>query len=102
MYADSVTPSMEKAISETVRRRELQEKYNKEHGITPQTIKKDVREILEITSKEKLDGRKKRMPKKERELLILRLTKEMKEAAKMLEFEHAAYLRDKIEELKKD
>ena len=102
MYADSVTPSMEKAISETVRRRELQEKYNKEHGITPQTIKKDVREILEITSKEKFDGRKKRMPKKERELLILRLTKEMKEAAKMLEFEHAAYLRDKIEELKKD
>lgn len=102
MYADSVTPSMEKAISETVRRRELQEKYNKEHGITPQTIKKDVREILEITSKEKLDGRKKRMPKKERELLILRLTKEMKEAAKMLEFEHAAYLRDKIEELKKE
>lgn len=102
MYADSVTPSMEKAISETVRRRELQEKYNKEHGITPQTIKKDVREILEITSKEKLDGRKKRIPKKERELLILRLTKEMKEAAKMLEFEHAAYLRDKIEELKKD
>lgn len=102
MYADSVTPSMEKAISETVRRRELQEKYNKEHGITPQTIKKDVREILEITSKEKLDGRKKRMPKKERELLILRLTKEMKEAAKMLEFEHAAYLRDKIEELRKD
>lgn len=102
MYADSITPSMEKAISETVRRRELQEKYNKEHGITPQTIKKDVREILEITSKEKLDGRKKRMPKKERELLILRLTKEMKEAAKMLEFEHAAYLRDKIEELKKD
>lgn len=102
MYADSVTPSIEKAISETVRRRELQEKYNKEHGIIPQTIKKDVREILEITSKEKLDGRKKRMPKKERELLILRLTKEMKEAAKMLEFEHAAYLRDKIEELKKD
>lgn len=102
MYADSVTPSMEKAISETVRRRELQEKYNKEHGITPQTIKKDVREILEITSKEKLDGRKKRMPKKERELLILRLRKEMKEAAKMLEFEHAAYLRDKIEELRKE
>lgn len=102
MYADSVTPSMEKAISETVRRRELQEKYNKEHGIIPQTIKKDVREILEITSKEKLDGRKKRMPKKERELLILRLTKEMKEAAKMLEFEHAAYLRDKIEELRKE
>lgn len=102
MYADTVTPSMEKAITETVRRRALQEKYNSEHGIVPQTIKKDVREILEITSKEKLDSKKKRMPKKERELLIVRLTKEMKEAAKMLEFEHAAYLRDKIEELKKD
>jgi len=102
MYADSVTPSMERAITETVRRRALQEKYNSERGIVPQTIKKDVREILEITSKEKLDGRKKRMPKKERELLIVRLTKEMKEAAKLLEFEHAAYLRDKIEELKKD
>lgn len=102
MYADTVTASMEKAITETVRRRALQEKYNSEHGIVPQTIKKDVREILEITSKEKLDSKKKRMPKKERELLIVRLTKEMKEAAKMLEFEHAAYLRDKIEELKKD
>ncbi len=102
MYADSVTPSMERAISETVRRRELQENYNKEHGIIPKTIKKDVREILEITSKDNIDGKKKYMPKKERELLIVRLTKEMKEAAKMLEFEHAAYLRDKIEELKKN
>jgi len=102
MYADSVTPSMERAISETVRRRELQENYNKEHGIIPKTIKKDVREILEITSKDNIDGKKKYMPKKERELLIARLTKEMKEAAKMLEFEHAAYLRDKIEELKKN
>lgn len=102
MYADSVTPSMERAISETVRRRELQENYNKEHGIIPETIKKDVREILEITSKDNIDGKKKYMPKKERELLIARLTKEMKEAAKMLEFEHAAYLRDKIEELKRN
>lgn len=102
MYADSVTPSMERAISETVRRRELQENYNKKHGIIPETIKKDVREILEITSKDNIDGKKKYMPKKERELLIARLTKEMKEAAKMLEFEHAAYLRDKIEELKRN
>ena len=103
MYADSVTPSMERAITETLRRRKIQEQYNKENGIVPQTIKKDVRGVLEITSKEKLDGkRKKRMSKGEKEALINRLTKEMKEAAKMLEFEHAAYLRDKINELKSE
>ena len=99
MYADSVTPSMEKAITETVRRREIQEKYNAEHGITPKTIKKDVHQIIEITSKEKLDGKKKHLSKKERQLMIAELTKEMKEAAKLLEFEHAAYLRDQIAEL---
>ena len=102
MYADCVTPSMEKAITETLRRRTLQQKYNEEHGITPQTIKKSVRDVLEITSKEKVEGRsKKRLSKKEREALIQKLTAEMKEAAKLLEFEHAAYLRDKINELKK-
>ena len=101
MYADSVTPSMERAITETFRRRTLQQKYNEEHGIVPETIKKNVRQVLEITSKEKLEGRsKKRMSKREREALIASLTREMKEAAKMLEFEHAAYLRDKIKELK--
>lgn len=100
MYADSVTPSMERAITETVRRRSIQEKYNEEHGIKPQTIRKAVREIIEITSKSALDDNKKRMTKKERTVLIEKLTREMKEAAKMLEFEHAAYLRDKIEELR--
>lgn len=101
MYADCVTPSMEKAITETLRRRTLQQKYNEEHAITPQTIKKSVRDVLEITSKEKVEGRsKKRLSKKEREALIQKLTVEMKEAAKLLEFEHAAYLRDKINELK--
>lgn len=101
MYADCVTPSMEKAITETLRRRSLQQKYNEEHGITPKTIKKGVRDVLEITSKEKVDGRsKKRLSKKEKEALIQKLTAEMKEAAKLLEFEHAAYLRDKINELK--
>ena len=101
MYADCVTPSMEKAITETLRRRTLQQKYNEEHGITPQTIKKSVRDVLEITSKEKVEGRsKKPLSKKEREALIQKLTAEMKEAAKLLEFEHAAYLRDKINELK--
>lgn len=101
MYADCVTPSMEKAITETLRRRSLQQKYNEEHGITPKTIKKGVRDVLEITSKEKVEGRsKKRLSKKEKESFIQKLTAEMKEAAKLLEFEHAAYLRDKINELK--
>ncbi len=99
MYADTVTPSMERAISETVRRRGIQEEYNRAHGITPKTIKKDVHQIIEITSKEKLDGKTRRLNKKEKAILIRELTKEMKEAAKMLEFEHAAYIRDKIKEL---
>lgn len=102
MYADSVTPSMERAITETVRRREIQEQYNKEHNITPQTIKKDVRDVIEITSKEKIDNssvKNKKLSAKEREILVKRLTQEMKEAAKLLEFEHAAYLRDKINEI---
>ena len=98
MYADSVTPSMERAISETLRRRGIQEAYNKEHGITPKTIKKDVRGIIEITSKENLDKDIK-LSAKERRVMIEKLTREMKEAAKMLEFEHAAFLRDKIKEL---
>ena len=99
MYADSVTPSMERAITETLRRREIQSKYNEEHNITPKTIKKDVRSVIEITSKEAFDGKIKRMTSKERKVMIEKLTREMKEAAKMLEFEHAAFLRDKIKEL---
>nr|MCR4893237.1 UvrB/UvrC motif-containing protein [Eubacteriales bacterium] len=101
MYADTVTPSMERAIMETQRRRELQQKFNEEHGITPRTIVKDVRDVLEISQKEvrNADGRK--LSKKERFALIERLTKEMKQAAKILEFEYAAELRDRIEELKK-
>lgn len=99
MYADSVTPSMERAIMETVRRRGIQEQYNKEHGIVPKTIKKDVRDVLEITKKDTTTGKKKKLTRKEKELLIKDLTRQMKEAAKLLEFEHAAYLRDQIEEL---
>lgn len=101
MYADSVTPSMERAIEETARRRSIQQKYNEEHGITPQTIKKSVRDVLEITSKEKVEkSSAKRLSRPQREALIKKLTAEMKEAAKLLEFEHAAYLRDKINELR--
>ena len=103
MYADAVTPSMESAISETFRRRKIQEEYNQKHGITPVTIKKDIRELLEISSKETVEGRtKKKMSAKDREALIIRLTNEMKNAAKLLEFEHAAYLRDKIKKLKEE
>ncbi len=102
MYADEVTPSMENAINETYRRREKQMKYNEEHGITPATIKKEVREILEISSKDNIQERisKKRLSSHEKTELIEKLTKEMRAAAKLLEFEHAAYLRDQIEKLK--
>ena len=100
MYADTVTKSMEKAIEETYRRRAIQISYNEEHGIVPETIKKDVREILEISTKDK--SGKKRMSRDEKQKLIAHLTEEMKAAAKILEFEHAAYLRDKIEKLKSE
>lgn len=100
MYADKVTPSMERAIFETNRRREIQMEYNRQNNITPQTIKKDVRDIIEISPKKNDDKKSvSRMSKLEREQLIKRLTVEMKQAAKILEFEHAAYLRDRIEKL---
>ena len=101
MYADSVTPSMERAITETNRRREIQQKYNEEHGIIPKTIVKQVHEVLEISASETdIDASFKRMSRLDREKTIRQLTAEMREAAKMLEFEHAAFLRDKIEKLK--
>ena len=101
MYADSVTPSMERAITETNRRREIQQKYNEEHGIVPKTIVKQVHEVLEISASETdIDSSFKRMSRLDREKTIRQLTAEMREAAKMLEFEHAAFLRDKIEKLK--
>lgn len=101
MYADSVTPSMERAITETNRRREKQMKYNEEHGIIPKTIVKDVHEIIEISSKSDDEKAISKMSRKEREELIVKLTAEMKAAAKILEFEHAAYLRDRIEKLRR-
>lgn len=100
MYADEVTPSMEYAITETERRRAIQQKYNADHGITPKTIKKDVAEILEISGgKSDAKKKKKHYSAAERAVLIEKYKKEMKAAAKLLEFEHAAYLRDKIKEL---
>lgn len=100
MYADSVTPSMERAIYETNRRRAIQMKYNEEHGIVPKTIIKEVRDVLEITAHDKkLDKPVKKLTKAERMKLIEELTKEMKNAARLLEFEHAAHLRDRIKQL---
>ncbi|MBR5496333.1 MAG: excinuclease ABC subunit UvrB, partial [Oscillospiraceae bacterium] len=104
LYADEVTGSMERAITETERRRQIQMKYNEENQIVPRTIIKDVRDVLEITSKEntqKLTKDTKKLSKKEKDALIEKLTKEMRAAAKMLEFEHAAFLRDQLELLKK-
>ncbi len=100
MYADSVTGSMERAIEETERRRAKQIAYNKEHGIIPQTIKKDIRKVLEISSKDTVEKKTgKKLSSAQKKELIAELTQQMKEAAKLLEFEHAAYLRDKIKEL---
>lgn len=103
MYADSVTPSMEKALRETERRRSIQMKYNSEHGITPKTIVKKVSDILEISTHENDDKKiKKKLTKTQKQQIITQLTKEMKAAAKLLEFEHAAYLRDKIKKLEEN
>ena len=100
MYADTVTDSMERAISETERRRDIQSRYNTEHGITPKTVIKDVRDIIEIGQKVKDEKPISKMSRIEKETEIKRLTAEMKQAAKILEFEHAAYLRDKINKLR--
>lgn len=117
MYADVITESMRKTIEETNRRRKLQEEYNKEHGITPKTIYKSVEEILSSTSI--ADVRKKEYEKEEAQFLkvaepvvrfmtkeqklelIEQMTEEMLTAAKDLEFERAAFLRDEIEKMKK-
>ncbi len=102
MYADSVTPSMENAIKETERRRNIQLEYNAKHGIVPKTIVKKVADVLEISSHETTDEKvKKKLSKSQKDALILELEREMKAAAKLLEFEHAAFLRNKIEELRK-
>ncbi len=117
MYADKITRSMEAAIGETARRRAIQDAYNKAHGIVPRTVKKDIRDVIEIGAadedpRHKRRGRgvdtvedaspsgKKKLSAKEREALIERMTLEMKKAARELEFEKAAYLRDEIARLR--
>ena len=117
MYADKITHSMDVAIKETARRRAIQDAYNKEHGIVPKTVIKDIRDVIEIGAKEedtrhKRKGtgidtvedtaptKKRKMSAKDREAMIEKLTREMKQAAKELEFEKAAYIRDEIARLK--
>ena len=101
MYADSVTESMRVAIEETNRRREIQNAYNEEHGIVPKTIVKKVSDIIEISTHSDSEFKNtKKLSKAQRQQLIDSLTKEMKAAARLLEFEHAAYLRDKIKKLR--
>lgn len=99
MYADSETPSMHRAITETKRRRKLQQDFNEKHGITPKTVKKSIKDIIEISTESKLPSQKGKLTKTQKQAEIARLTKQMKEAAKLLEFELAAELRDKIKML---
>ena len=106
MYADTITPSMDRAIRETQRRRSIQDDYNKRHGITPKTVFKSVRDVIEIsrdasTLAMPADSLKK-MTKKQKELTIQKLEKDMQEAAKMLEFEYAAVLRDQLKKLREE
>ena len=97
MYADSETPSMHRAIAETKRRRKLQQEFNEKHRITPKTVKKSIKDIIEISSESKVPTKK--LTKTQKEAEIARLTRQMKEAAKLLEFELAAEIRDQIKQL---
>ena len=102
LYADTVTPSMRFAMDETARRREIQDAYNKAHGIVPKTVIKSVRDVMALNPEEKadFDPNSRQLTKQQRTELIAKLEKEMKEAAKMLEFEVAAALRDQIIQLR--
>ena len=105
LYADTITPSMRRAMDETERRRQIQDDYNKAHGIIPQTIRKDVREIIEISKKDEESARrrgKRKLSERERDEEIRKLEKQMQEASRMLEFEYAAILRDRLIELRKE
>ena len=98
MYADEVSEAMDEAIKETKRRREIQERYNEEHGITPKTIVKEIKEV--VTNNMVTDEKKKKVSKKEKEKMILQIEDEMKEAARNLDFERAMELRDILFEMK--
>jgi excinuclease ABC subunit B len=101
MYADEVTDAMRKAIAETNRRREIQDKYNKEHGITPKTVVKEVREVIDMSAKDDMaKAKEKKLSPKQKQALREKLTAEMREAAQKLDFERAAYLRDTIAKIK--
>ncbi len=108
MYADKITGSMERAIKETDRRRAVQQKFNEEHGIIPKTIKKDIRDIIEIgkadksADKQKRSQARKKLSASEKEKLIAELTKQMKDASRRLEFEQAAFIRDRIKEIREE
>lgn len=101
MYADTISDSMQEAITETKRRREIQEKYNKEHNIIPKTIIKEIRELISNKIEAK-DTKKNKLTKKEKEDMIDRLKKEMNDAAKKLDFERATELRDIIFEMESE
>lgn len=105
MYADNMTDSMRKAIAETQRRREIQDEYNREHGITPKTIKKEIHEAMHSLETKEMSKKylsKKKITKKDKEKLMANLEKEMKEAARVLDFERAAELRDMLMELRSE
>ena len=100
MYADTITRSMRGAIDETNRRRAIQMAYNEQNGITPRSVEKKVADIIEIGKKTKGGEKKEKLTPVERAKLIEKLTEEMKEASRMLEFEKAAFLRDRIRDLR--
>ena len=104
MYADTITPSMRRAIDETERRRAKQDAFNQAHGIVPKTVVKSVRDLIRLADSEEApkayDPSEKQLTKQQRAEAIAKLEKEMKEASRMLEFEYAAVLRDRIIKLR--
>ena len=102
MYADNITESMDKAIKETKRRREIQEAYNKKHGIIPKTIEKEIREVISNVDTKDSTKPKKKLTKQEKMLEIERIETEMKEAAKNFDFERAMELRNALFEMKSE